>query len=345
MSVRSATSSRSVSKSSAAPAPPLYFWDPDNNCGQMVLDAGHERPSTCRSADASGFIKCHGRRERGSTSPCTSGCRRRPARLASRVSCSFWNNLQVSFVTPHTSMIDVADLSMFLLLQTPSVCSPDRLDRSTSILFFAVLDFEEHLLETVTFKQLSSNFQAHGFPRADKANKIQILTFELLSCVAIITISLETTCFLVTRQNHRPRLRMENAQSSWSVEIAQARWNVAIAQMSWSVDVAQRIDTSAPDLVTRFARDEPSSMQRRDTHCETLCDHQIVCDAAQPFAIQRALKMLDGRMMYLLRLFKQLSSKRAPLLHSRKMLPTICWLTPRSKHCRASTCEKKTVGL
>ena len=185
---------------------------------------------------------------------------------------------------------------------------------TSSTLFFA--DFEEHLLETVTFKQLSTNFQAHGFPRADMANIIHILTFELLSCVAIITICLETTCFLVTRQPKRLRLRMENAQSSWSVEIAQARWNVATAQMSWSVDVAQRIDTCAPDLVTRFARDEPSSMQRPDTHCETLCCHQIVCDAAQPFAIWRALKMLDGRMLYLLRLFCMLADTEVQALQS-----------------------------
>ena len=42
------------------------------------------------------------------------------ARLASRVSGSFGCNLQMSSVTTHTSMIDVADLSMFPLSQMPS---------------------------------------------------------------------------------------------------------------------------------------------------------------------------------------------------------------------------------
>ena len=44
------------------------------------------------------------------------------ARLASRVSSSFGGNLQMSFVTTHTSMIDVADLSMLRLLRHHPGC-------------------------------------------------------------------------------------------------------------------------------------------------------------------------------------------------------------------------------
>ena len=39
VSVRSEEPSRTVSKSSVAPAPPLCYWDAGHNCGQMVLDA------------------------------------------------------------------------------------------------------------------------------------------------------------------------------------------------------------------------------------------------------------------------------------------------------------------
>ena len=59
VSVRSEEPSRAVSKYSFAPAPPLCYWDADNNCGQMVLDSGQARSATRLSADASGFIKCH----------------------------------------------------------------------------------------------------------------------------------------------------------------------------------------------------------------------------------------------------------------------------------------------
>ena len=44
------------------------------------------------------------------------------ARLASRVSSYFGGNLQMSFVTTHTSMIDVADLSMLRLLRHHPGC-------------------------------------------------------------------------------------------------------------------------------------------------------------------------------------------------------------------------------
>ena len=53
VSVRSEAPSRAVSKSLVAPAPPLCYWDAGNNCGQMVLDAGQVRASTCLSVDAS----------------------------------------------------------------------------------------------------------------------------------------------------------------------------------------------------------------------------------------------------------------------------------------------------
>ena len=55
-----------------------------------------------------------------STGLCTSGCPRRLCSTCLTCFGLFWDNLQMSFVTAHTSMIDVADLSMFLLLQTPS---------------------------------------------------------------------------------------------------------------------------------------------------------------------------------------------------------------------------------
>ena len=55
-----------------------------------------------------------------STSPCSSGCRRRPCSTCFTCFRLSWGNLQMSFVTKHTNMIDVADLSMFPLLQTPS---------------------------------------------------------------------------------------------------------------------------------------------------------------------------------------------------------------------------------
>ena len=71
----------------------------------------------------------------------------------------------------------------------------------------------------------------------------------------------------------------------------------------------------APDLVTRFARDEASRMQRPDTHCETLCFHQSVGDAAQPFAIERALKMLGGRVLHLLHLWEQLKHQVPFVFH------------------------------
>ena len=72
---------------------------------------------------------------------------------------------------------------------------------------------------------------------------------------------------------------------------------------------------SAPGLVTRFARDEASSMQRPDSHCETLWPHQSVGDAAQPCAIERPLKLLDGRLLHLLHLFKQWNNQVPNVFH------------------------------
>ena len=99
VSVQSEESSRAVSKPSVAPAPPFCYWDAGNNCGQMVLDIGQARVSTRLSADASGFIAT-GR----STGLCTSGCRKRPCSTCLTCFRLFWGNLQMSFVTTHTSM-------------------------------------------------------------------------------------------------------------------------------------------------------------------------------------------------------------------------------------------------
>ena len=55
-----------------------------------------------------------------STGLCTSGCRRRPYSTCLACFRLFRCNLHMSFVSTHTSMIDVADLSMFRFLQTPS---------------------------------------------------------------------------------------------------------------------------------------------------------------------------------------------------------------------------------
>ena len=108
--------SRAVSKPSVALAPPVCHWDAGNNCGQMVLDTGQARASTRLSADASGFIKCHWEVD-GIVNEWLS-----EAPVLDLLTCFrlFCCNLQMPLVTTHTSMIDVADLSMFRLLQTPS---------------------------------------------------------------------------------------------------------------------------------------------------------------------------------------------------------------------------------
>ena len=84
--------------------------------GQQVrTDGARHRASALRRA----FLPMHlasssatGR----STGLCTSGCRRRPCSTCLTCFRLFWSDLQVSFVTTHRSMIDVADLSMFRLL-------------------------------------------------------------------------------------------------------------------------------------------------------------------------------------------------------------------------------------
>ena len=89
--------------------------------GQQLRTAGARR--WARKCFDALFCRCicshqvprGGRRARARV--VTGGAR---ARLASRVSGSCGGNLQISFVREHTNMIDVADLSMFPLLQTPS---------------------------------------------------------------------------------------------------------------------------------------------------------------------------------------------------------------------------------
>ena len=117
VSVRSEEPSRAVSKSSVAPAPPLCYWDAGNNCGQMVLGAGQVRATTPLSAGASDFIKCHW----GVDGPEHEWLSETPVLDLPHVSQALLEWLaDVVLRNTHTSMIDVADLSMFPLLQTPS---------------------------------------------------------------------------------------------------------------------------------------------------------------------------------------------------------------------------------
>ena len=112
VSVRSEKPFRADLKSSVAPAPPLLLGR-----GQQLRTDGARRSPFCRSiwlhqVPVSGRSTARARVVVGDAR----------ARLTSRVSGPFLSNLQMSFVAKHThrSMIDVADVSIFLLLQTPS---------------------------------------------------------------------------------------------------------------------------------------------------------------------------------------------------------------------------------
>ena len=85
------------------------------------------------------------------------------------------------------------------------------------------------------------------------------------------------------------------AQMSWRVDVATVSWNngsITKSRTQQNTNKGILTKVHLHQIVTRFARDEASSMQRPDTHCETLCFHQCVDDVAQLFAIDRALKML-----------------------------------------------------
>ena len=108
-------SSRAVSKYSVALAPPLCSGTrattADSGCSTLGRCALRRAllPMHLASSSATGR----------STGPCTSGYRRRPCSTCLTCFRLFWSNLQMSFVTAQTSMIDVLQTCQFPFLQRP----------------------------------------------------------------------------------------------------------------------------------------------------------------------------------------------------------------------------------